>query len=142
MILLQQKSYCSTTITYWSVTKPLTKLFILKVCKNNWLESPLSIYVNCRNHRLALCFVHLIKENKILVDAVLMSIWTMFEYSPKKAAVIQYAQEVYWERPFKFVRAVTTRSMYYSTYKTDLHDTTCFPWITFIYFRKHFHDEC
>ncbi|XP_052260782.1 E3 SUMO-protein ligase KIAA1586-like isoform X2 [Dreissena polymorpha] len=74
-------------------------------------ESPLSIYVNCRNHRIALCFVHLLKESDLLkeVDGLLISIWKLFQYSPKKAAVFQHMQEVYGERPIKIVRAATTR---------------------------------
>lgn len=49
-------------------------------------HSPHCIYINCRNHRLALVFVHLLKKYDALqsVDAVLISLWKLFHYSPKK----------------------------------------------------------
>ncbi|WAR25626.1 hypothetical protein MAR_011330 [Mya arenaria] len=77
--------------------------------------SPLSLYVNCRNHRLALWFVHLMKNNNLLVevDALLIAIWKMLHFSSKKAAVFKNMQEVYGQRPIKFIRASTTRWLYH-----------------------------
>ena len=39
--------------------------------------SPFTLYLNCRNHQLALCLVHLMKEYKDLVsiDVLLMAAW-------------------------------------------------------------------
>ncbi|XP_053383488.1 uncharacterized protein LOC128549841 [Mercenaria mercenaria] len=73
--------------------------------------SPFSLYINCRNHRLALCFVHMMKKGPLLVevDATLISIWKMFHFSPKKAATFKNMQEAYGQRPLAFVRASTTR---------------------------------
>ena len=45
--------------------------------------SPFNIYINCRNHRLALCLPHLMKnieyaELLLDEDAVLLGVWKMF----------------------------------------------------------------
>ena len=47
--------------------------------------SPYAFYMNCRNHRLALCLVHLLKEytDREAVDALLLSIRKTFKYSMK-----------------------------------------------------------
>ncbi|WAR08290.1 ZMYM1-like protein [Mya arenaria] len=46
---------------------------------------PHQIYINCRNHKLALCVIHLIKEYPAIedVDNLLLSIWKLFHYSPR-----------------------------------------------------------
>ena len=54
--------------------------------------SPHNIYINCRNHRLALCLPHLMKKPEFAemlldYDAVLFGTWKMFHYSPKKGYV-------------------------------------------------------
>ena len=51
-------------------------------------------YINCRNHKLALVFVHLLPCFKVLedVDSVLLSCWKMMKYSTVKNA--GEAQEV------------------------------------------------
>lgn len=73
--------------------------------------SPHSLYVNCRNHRLALCFTHLLKKNATLsdVEGVLVSIWKLFHFSAKRHAVFQQMQELYDEKPLTFIRAAATR---------------------------------
>ena len=48
-----------------------------------------NIYINCRNHRLALCLLHLMKDpdvGELLsdYDALLLGLWKMFYCSPKK----------------------------------------------------------
>ena len=57
--------------------------------------SPFAIYMNCRNHHLALCLVHLLKKYDGLnsVDALLLSIWKLFHYSSIKQAAFENAQE-------------------------------------------------
>ncbi|XP_061179464.1 uncharacterized protein LOC133188092 [Saccostrea echinata] len=47
-------------------------------------ESPFALFVNCRNHRLALCLVHLIKRYPVLqeIDSTLLALWKLFEFSP------------------------------------------------------------
>ncbi|XP_033744317.1 E3 SUMO-protein ligase KIAA1586-like [Pecten maximus] len=73
--------------------------------------SPFAVYINCRNHRLALCLVHLIKQFPLLqdVDSTLLSLWKMFEFSPQKTAVFKHVQAVYGKEPLAITRAATTR---------------------------------
>ncbi|XP_045197256.2 uncharacterized protein LOC123551985 [Mercenaria mercenaria] len=73
--------------------------------------SPLSLYLNCRNHRLALCFTHLLKKNETMADveALLVSIWKVFHFSAKRHAVFRQMQELYDETPLTFIRAAATR---------------------------------
>ena len=51
--------------------------------------SPYAVYINCRNHRLALCLKHLTKTYPLLceVDSTLLSLFNLFEFSPQKLAV-------------------------------------------------------
>ena len=56
--------------------------------------APHSKYLNCRNHRLALCQVHLIpRYQKLELDGVLLSLWKTFKYSSIKQAMFEQAQE-------------------------------------------------
>ena len=47
---------------------------------------PYALYINCHNHRLALCLVHLNKEYSDLqtINRMLLSIWKIFKYSSIK----------------------------------------------------------
>ena len=52
-------------------------------------ESPHNIYLNCRNHRLALCIPHLMKDKEFVplpstYDNLFLGVWKTFRYSPKK----------------------------------------------------------
>lgn len=78
-------------------------------------ESPFALYVNCRNHRLALCLVHLIKKYPVLqeIDSLLISLWKLFEFSPQKMAVFKNIQSVYGKEPLTFLRAATTSSLFH-----------------------------
>ena len=69
-----------------------------------------SQYINCRNHRLALCFVHLLKEFPHLMacDAMLLSVWKMFKYSTIKNEVFADMQRVYELTPLIVLIACTT----------------------------------
>lgn len=51
------------------------------------------------------------KDNAQLteLDAVLIAIWKTFHYSLQKAAVFSNMQDIYGQRPIKFIRAATTR---------------------------------
>ena len=50
-------------------------------------EAPHSKYVNCRSHRLALVFAHLMPQYKELreVDATVLALWKAYKYSSIKA---------------------------------------------------------
>ena len=73
--------------------------------------SPFAVYMNCRNHRLALCLVHLLKSYSELesLDKLLLSLWKLFEYSSVKQAVFENAQKVDDLKPLKILKACTTR---------------------------------
>ena len=73
--------------------------------------SPFAVYINCRNHRLALCLKHLTKSYPLLseVDNTLLSLYNLFEFSPQKLAVFLAVQEAYGQRPLILVRASMTR---------------------------------
>ena len=73
--------------------------------------SPYAVYINCRNHRLALCLKHLTKTYPLLceVDNTLLSLFNLFEYSPKKLAVFLSIQKAYGQRPLIRVKASMTR---------------------------------
>lgn len=74
-------------------------------------ESPLALFVNCRNHWLALCLVHLIKRYPVLqeIDSTLLALLNLFEFSPQKLAVFKHIQSVYGKEPLTILRAATTR---------------------------------
>ena len=73
--------------------------------------APHSQYLNCRNHRLALCLVHLIRRYRKLLelDGVLLSLLKMFKYSSIKQAIFEQAQESLNLKPLKVLKACTTR---------------------------------
>ena len=73
--------------------------------------STYALYMNCRNHRLALCLVHLLKkyDNLVAVDSLLLAIWKKFKYSSIKQAVFENAQIVEGMQPLKILKACTTR---------------------------------
>ena len=76
--------------------------------------SPFNIYINCRNHRLALCLPHLMKDSDIGellsdFDALLLGLWKMFRYSPKKGTVLENVQMIYGKKQLKIIKAAVTR---------------------------------
>ena len=56
--------------------------------------SPFAVYMNCCNHCLALCLMHLLKSYSELesLDKLLLLLWKLFEYSSVKQAVFENAQ--------------------------------------------------
>ncbi|XP_064614032.1 protein FAM200B-like [Liolophura sinensis] len=73
--------------------------------------SPHAIYQNCRNHKLALVFVHIMKKFPLLqqLDKVLLTVWKLFKHSTIKFAVFEEAQAVEGLTPVKILKACTTR---------------------------------
>ena len=57
---------------------------------------PFANYMNCCDHRLTLCPVHLLKMYHELesLDKLLLSLWKLFEYSSVRQAVFDNAQMV------------------------------------------------
>ena len=76
--------------------------------------STFNIFINCRNHRLALCLPHIMKDpdfSELLMDydAVLLGLWKTFHYSPKKGALLESVQMIYGKKPLKILKAAVTR---------------------------------
>lgn len=69
---------CSAAIQSYLFCLVLT-LFLIWLQRRIRHESPFALYVNCRNHRLALCLVHLIKKYPVLqeIDSLLISLWKL-----------------------------------------------------------------
>ena len=69
------------------------------------------LYINCQNHCLAICLVHLLEQyNKLeSVEALLLSIWKIFHYSLIKQAVFENAQETQNMMPLKILISCTTQ---------------------------------
>ena len=67
--------------------------------------------MNCSNHCLALCLVHLRKTYCELesLDKLLFLLWKLFEYNLVKQAAFENAQMVNNLKPLKISKACTTR---------------------------------
>ena len=73
--------------------------------------APHAQYLNCRNHRLALCLVHLIPRYQKLreLDGLLISVWKTFKYSSIKQSIFDEAQATHDMKPVKILNACVTR---------------------------------
>ena len=75
---------------------------------------PFNIYINCRNHCLALCLPHLMKDQYLgeLVsdlDALLLGLWKTFHYSPKKSSILESIQSIYGKKHLRILKAAIAR---------------------------------
>ena len=66
--------------------------------------------MNCCNHHLALCFLHLLKSYSELesLEKLLLLLWKLFEYSSVKQAVFENAQKIDDLKPLKILKACVT----------------------------------
>ena len=73
--------------------------------------SPHSMYGNCRCHRLALCFKHLIDQFSWLakLDKLLLGLWKLFHYSALNRSILTEIQKAYGMKALHLVKAVVTR---------------------------------
>ena len=78
--------------------------------------APHSQYLNYRNHRLALCLVHLIPCYQELLElhGVLFSLWKTLKYSSIKQAIFEQAQEASNLKFLNVLKACTTRWLLHS----------------------------
>lgn len=60
---------------------------------------PFGVWIGCENHKLALCFKHLLlKFNDVFTaDATLTALWKFFHYCPLAMSFIENAAEVFQE---------------------------------------------
>ena len=75
---------------------------------------PFSIYINCRNHRLALCLPHLMKDiclGGVMndYDTLLLGLWKIFHFSPKRSLIFESFQVIYGRKPIRILKAAVTR---------------------------------
>ena len=75
------------------------------------ISSPFSVYVHCRNHRLALCFAHIIPRypNMVKFDSLLLNFFLVLKNSNNKTNVFMEVQEAYGLPKLKLIKAVYTR---------------------------------
>ena len=69
-------------------------------------SSPFSIYINCRNHCLALCLLHLMKDiclGEIMndYDTLLLGLWKIFHFCPKHSSLLESFQVIYGKKLLK-----------------------------------------
>lgn len=73
--------------------------------------APHAIYINCRNHRLALCFKHIRDLFPWLetIDTLLLGLWKAFHYSSKNRYILTEIQKAYGMKALSIVKAALTR---------------------------------
>jgi hypothetical protein len=74
-------------------------------------DFPATIYINCRNHRLALVFVHLKKKFPLIsqFDQLLLDIYLAIDYSKVAKLMFKHIQAIVGENPLQIVKACLTR---------------------------------
>ena len=85
------------------------------VQRRNRCEAPFSIYVNCRCHRLALCFKHLVNKFPWLseIDKLLLGLCKTFHYSSRNRHIFSELQQAYDLQPRHLVKAAATRWLWH-----------------------------
>ena len=70
-----------------------------------------AIYINCRNHCLALCFKHIRDEFPWLetIDSLLLGLWKAFHFSTKNRCILNEIQTVYGVKTLNVIKATVTR---------------------------------
>lgn len=75
-------------------------------------EVPHLKYVNCHNHKLALIFVHLFKDERFEVlrnvDSIIIKVWKLMKYSSIKAAMFGEPQVALNQEKHKLLKTATT----------------------------------
>ena len=73
--------------------------------------TPHFAYIHCRNHRLALCFAHLLPqfEDFKKFDGLLLNLYLLLKHSSIKQSIFEKVQNAYELRALKLVKAAVTR---------------------------------
>ena len=73
--------------------------------------TPHFTYIHCRNHRLALCFAHLIPQYEEFknFDALLLNLYLLMKNSSVKQAMFEEVQSAYGLTSLKLIKAAVTR---------------------------------
>ena len=71
------------------------------------------VYINCCNHRLALCFTHLIMKYDDFVEfhRLLLNLYLLLKNSTVKSYIFEQVQNAYGLKSLKLIKVVTTRSL-------------------------------
>lgn len=74
-------------------------------------HAPHAIYINCRCHRLALCFKHLMNDFPWLqtIDCLLLGLWKTFHFSSKNRYILREIQKAYGMKALNIIKASVTR---------------------------------
>ena len=74
-------------------------------------HAPRAVCINCRCHRLALCFKHLVDDFPSLktVDSLLLGLWKTFHFSSKNRYMLKEIQLAYGMKAFNVIKASVTR---------------------------------
>ena len=68
-------------------------------------------YIHCRNHRLALCFAHLIPRYSDFqkFDSLLLNLFQLLKNSSVKQSIFNEVQNAYGLKSLKLIKAAVTR---------------------------------
>ena len=74
-------------------------------------HAPHAIYINCRCHRLVLCFKHLFEEFPWLqsTDSLLLGLWKTLHFSSKDRFILHKIQKAYGMKSLNVIKAAVTR---------------------------------
>ena len=75
-------------------------------------HAPHAIYVNCRWHRLALCFKLLLEVSLAWVnriDSLFLGLWKTFHFSSKNCFILHKIQRAYSIKSLNVIKAAVTR---------------------------------
>ena len=69
------------------------------------------IYIHCRNHRLTLCFKHLVPkyEDFVIFDSLLLNLFLLLKNSNVKSNIFEEVQNTYGFKMLKLIKVVITR---------------------------------
>ena len=72
---------------------------------------PMAAWIGCSNHKVALCFKHLLDEFPSVADAdaTLLALWKFLHYRPLAINFLENASEIYGEPPIVPVCPSVTR---------------------------------
>ena len=74
-------------------------------------HAPQVVYINCRNHCLALCFKHIWDEFPWLktINSLLLGLWKAFHFSTKNRYILNEIQTAYGVKTLNVIKATVTR---------------------------------
>lgn len=69
------------------------------------------VYIDCRNHRLAICFTHLVPKYKdfVRLNSLLLNLFLLLKISTVKSAMLDKVQTAYGITSLKLIKTVMAR---------------------------------